>query len=212
MTILRLAQANEALDTKPTTTWWMAQCECGTVKPIRGGNVSEYNAKNLGCGCRVALGQGTFAAPEYQRKNGHKWPKGQPQQRRTNAGDSAKRLAFGQYKKGASDRGYTWALSFEDFLRLTSSSCHYCGDLWSIETGKNTKGLNGTYKRNGIDRQDNSIGYVLDNCVSCCWPCNALKRAQNEKVWLAGITQTAAHLLRIAAHQEQIALAKEVIS
>lgn len=201
MTILRLASSAEAPDTKPANIWWMAQCECGKVKPIRGCNISEYRKKNLGCGCRAYLTQGGFADPAYRGKHGFKRPLGQPGMLRTRKGDSAKLIAFRSYKAGAARRGYTWAISFDDFLRLTSSPCHYCGELWSVETGRNTK-INGTYKRNGIDRQDNNIGYVLDNCVPCCWPCNGLKKAQDETEWLSEVIQTAAHLMRIAAHQE----------
>ena len=31
------------------------------------------------------------------------------------------------------------------------------------------------FKHNGIDRLINSIGYVFDNCVSCCYVCNKMK-------------------------------------
>ena len=33
--------------------------------------------------------------------------------------------------------------------------------------------------RNGIDRVDPKIGYILSNCVSCCKDCNSIKFAQN---------------------------------
>ena len=28
---------------------------------------------------------------------------------------------------------------------------------------------------NGIDRKDNNIGYIIENCVSCCGICNRMK-------------------------------------
>lgn len=41
--------------------------------------------------------------------------------------------------------------------------CHYCGE--AIPTA-------------GLDRVDNTKGYVLDNLVSCCTFCNAAKNTQ----------------------------------
>jgi hypothetical protein len=38
------------------------------------------------------------------------------------------------------------------------------------------KWSNGDFVYNGIDRRENSIGYTLANCVSCCGPCNMMKK------------------------------------
>ena len=35
---------------------------------------------------------------------------------------------------------------------------------------------NTTNHINGIDRINNELGYVLDNCESCCYDCNIAKR------------------------------------
>ena len=35
----------------------------------------------------------------------------------------------------------------------------------------------------GIDRVDSSIGYELNNCVSCCYRCNTMKNNQNIDQW-----------------------------
>ena len=50
-------------------------------------------------------------------------------------------------------------ISEEEFNRLSSMSCHYCGVEWP----------------NGIDRINSSIGYVKENCVPCCKHCNYVK-------------------------------------
>jgi hypothetical protein len=50
-------------------------------------------------------------------------------------------------------------LSKKDFSDLTQKECHYCG-----KEGPN-----------GIDRIDNTTGYVLSNCVPCCKHCNYVK-------------------------------------
>jgi len=39
-----------------------------------------------------------------------------------------------------------------------------------------TKAKRSIYIYNGIDRVDNSLGYVKENCKSCCFRCNKIKR------------------------------------
>lgn len=56
-------------------------------------------------------------------------------------------------------RGLTFELSFEQFAELVNSKCHYCGKE----------------PRNGVDRVDNTRGYVTDNVVPACLPCNVRK-------------------------------------
>lgn len=41
------------------------------------------------------------------------------------------------------------------------------------------------YFYNGIDRKDNDIGYVIENCVSCCDECNKAKRNMLYEKWIA---------------------------
>ena len=50
-------------------------------------------------------------------------------------------------------------ISESKFVELTAKECHYCG-----KEGPN-----------GIDRVDNSKGYILENCVPCCKHCNYVK-------------------------------------
>jgi hypothetical protein len=65
-------------------------------------------------------------------------------------------------KRYALKRGLDFTLSFEQFVLMIKSDCHYCGHK-----------LNET--RGPIDRMDNGIGYLPENCVPCCKICNATK-------------------------------------
>ena len=66
-------------------------------------------------------------------------------------------------KKASIRRGICWELSLQEWSLLTIDSlCHYCGGPL------NSSG-------SGLDRMDNSIGYVILNVVCCCRSCNSTK-------------------------------------
>lgn len=89
---------------------------------------------------------------------------------------------FGYYQQNAKQSNREFVLSKIQFRELVCAACHYCGD-WDMT--------------NGIDRVDNSLGYVLGNCVPCCSMCNRMKYVLSKKVFLA-------HVTRIATYSERI--------
>ncbi len=80
-----------------------------------------------------------------------------------------------QYKRFLADakkRNHLVSITKQEFIKLCESNCNYCGSEPSLKMiNRSCK-----YKRNGIDRVDNHIGYEQSNCVSCCWICNFAKR------------------------------------
>lgn len=63
-------------------------------------------------------------------------------------------------------------LTYEEFFEIAEKTkCHYC-DKPTIRSKHKNASWSGSYM---IDRKNNNIGYILSNCVSCCWPCNDLK-------------------------------------
>jgi hypothetical protein len=54
------------------------------------------------------------------------------------------------------------SITKEEYLELIQRPCTYCNYYNEEEI-------------NGIDRLDNTKGYILDNCTSCCKHCNRLK-------------------------------------
>jgi hypothetical protein len=67
---------------------------------------------------------------------------------------------YAVYKRGAKIRGYSFDLTLEEFSSLWNKPCHYCNDP-----------IDGI----GLDRKENTIGYTIDNTVSCCADCNWMK-------------------------------------
>lgn len=75
------------------------------------------------------------------------------------------------YKRQANNRNLAWLLKNPQVAKLLEDNCHYCN----------------TPKANGIDRVDNSIGYTVDNCVSCCNFCNHAKKDYSKVDFLQAI-------------------------
>ena len=67
-------------------------------------------------------------------------------------------------KRNARRRNLCYDLTDEYSANITDEPCFYCGEETTIS------------RRNGIDRLNNSVGYVIENCVSCCNVCNMMKR------------------------------------
>jgi hypothetical protein len=72
---------------------------------------------------------------------------------------------FAKAKRNAVQRHKEWNLTFEEYCSLLEKPCYYCaGEL----------GTTICYG-SGLDRLDNTKGYLIDNVVSCCKYCNSLR-------------------------------------
>lgn len=110
-------------------------------------------------------------------------------------GESGMNRMRDYYQRNAKKRGISFRLSSEEFRKLTSGDCYYCGVepsglIACNEEKSNKKSHWGDYVFNGIDRIDNAKGYRKKNCVSCCLVCN---RARNNM----SFDEFVAHLSRI---------------
>jgi hypothetical protein len=77
------------------------------------------------------------------------------------------------YRASARARGLPFLLTKDQFYSITSKPCHYCGAPPSNKIVRPRS--NGAFTYSGIDRQDNTQGYVFTNCVPCCRQCNVAK-------------------------------------
>ena len=81
-------------------------------------------------------------------------------------------------KSSSKVREIELSLTREDFEKLTSGNCAYCGDSRSPL---------------GIDRIDNSKGYTLENSTSCCKICNYMKKNLSVENFISHITKIYSH-------------------
>jgi uncharacterized protein with PIN domain len=106
------------------------------------------------------------------------------QYRRDNPQQDAKRRTtpehkFYMYKYKAAERNIEFNLTSEEFNSFWQQPCNYCNR--EIDTI-------------GIDRVNNTVGYVMDNCVSCCSVCNKMKLDTPLDVWQANMAMVLKHM------------------
>lgn len=130
---------------KRVRTFWKLQCACGNEDEAQS-NVLTSNHK-VSCGCRT----------------GSPLPDGVAESRNR----------FRSYQAAAKARGFSWELSFDEFIAIGSQPCTYC--LAPAPEKRMRPYLKGSFAFNGIDRVDSSRSYVLANCVACCSVCNRMK-------------------------------------
>lgn len=74
--------------------------------------------------------------------------------------ESPWRWRFNSMKRRIARKGLNFELSYDEYRTLVLSKlCHYCGD-----------------KATGLDRLNNSIGYIRSNVVPSCAECNYARK------------------------------------
>jgi hypothetical protein len=159
--------------------YWMAKCDCGQIKEVRGSEAALGKVKTCG-NCKYHTELLEEAADKSVKVRG--WSK-------------SIRVQHLRYIKSAVKRGIEWRLSPEEFLQIVKRDCTYCGEAPRIYESKPNYGKGRTVKTlmNGIDRTDSSLGYATGNVVPCCGTCNKMKMAMDESKFTI-------HVLKIAKH------------
>lgn len=132
---------------------------CGKIKPNHG---KDENGKPLCDDCRRKLYPEPCQMCGTVRPVRKRDANGKPLCNRC-AVNSDPHLLFVRYRIAAKRAGRVFDLSEGVFTTLVNDRCHYCGE-------------DDSSRLRGIDRVDSNDGYVEDNCVSCCWLCNLMKR------------------------------------
>ncbi len=147
---------------------WICRCDCGATKEI---NVGSLTRGTISCGC---------ATIKY-----------------TEPTERAARHLLHSYKSNAKRRGLDYALSFEEFQKLTKKPCSYCGTApFGVAHDHVPKRhyAGGDYWFNGLDRIDNSKGYTPDNVVPCCSVCNRAKHTMTVAEFRDWVQRVYGHL------------------
>lgn len=141
---------------------WLCLCDCGNRKTIYSGALRNGSTKSCGC-----------LYPNLPK------------------GEAAFRLIYLGMLRNAKTRNLSWSLTREQVRVLTKQHCHYCGiEPYQCAKATSHNRLNGSYTYNGLDRIDNTIGYIADNVVPCCGRCNKAKsdmKIEEFKAWIARV-------------------------
>lgn len=95
-------------------------------------------------------------------------------------------LRFG----GLLKRSIPFELTRDQLLGLIYRACYYCGSAKSNRFNSETSDLYIEY--NGVDRVDNSKGYVGGNVVTCCKQCNRAKDVMSKEDFVGLCVRVAA--------------------
>lgn len=156
MTFNRLTAIKPVGKNKFGSYIWLFQCSCGKQKEMIGSPVIQGAVRS--CGCYLSDIKRISA-----KIMGSKMNKGFEV--------SAIHSKYSGYKHGAIKRNLVFELTLDNFKKLIKGNCFYCDSEPKLtrSNGRNEVTMN------GIDRIDNSKGYILNNCVSCCKICNSNK-------------------------------------
>jgi hypothetical protein len=119
---------------------------------------------------------GTEEYLKQQAEQAMKWREKNPEkmeEANTNKRNS-KKLQYNVYKRSASYKNLDFTITYDDYVNIVDKDCYYCETIQE-------KGFN------GIDRKDQTKGYLLDNCVSCCKMCNYMKGSCSDEVFIKRI-------------------------
>jgi len=86
------------------------------------------------------------------------------------------------YQSNAKKRKREWDLTQEQFVELVQGKCHYCG-------------FKPEDRLNGVDRVDNTKGYTISNCVTCCKPHNLMKGTLTKQEFTESIKRMYEYML-----------------
>ena len=144
-----LTVIGEYHDKEKSKMIWLSKCDCGSDKIVRTQSADLRNGRVKSCGCLRA--------------------------NRLSYGESAFNRLYDTYRRRSLKKSFSFDLSKEEFKKITSKNCFYCGVEPRQITGKGNGKYYGEYIYNGIDRIDTSRGYEEGNIVPCCGQCNVAK-------------------------------------
>lgn len=153
---------------------WECLCDCGSRVTLGTKELTTGHTKSCGCLRRTPKARATGI---IFRNHG------------TGVAFAA---LYRSYRYNARKRKYVFELEEDLFRQLTQATCFYCGNTPSSLF----KTTNEVYVYNGIDRIDNTAGYVVGNVRACCKYCNRAKSDKSEQEFIRWLDKVTAYRFR----------------
>lgn len=161
----RLVALHDVGCDKKKNRLWECLCECGKFTIVPASRLNTREIKSCGCLQKEITGK-----------------RAEEGLNRLPVGESNLNRLIATYKYNAGKRNLEFVLTKEQFKKLVIQNCSYCGV--KPHTIADERKSNGKFIYNGIDRVDNTKGYTINNCVTCCRTCNEWKRARSQQEFL----------------------------
>ena len=142
-------------------------CDCGAHTEVKSTNIRKIKS----CGC-------SQHSPEFRK------PRNVDSYQMLPSGEAMMNSLFSSYRAKARRHQQEFTLSQDDFKKIVSGDCTYCGVPPVRKQAHRKDGrpmYNGACMAHGIDRVNNSEGYTLSNSASCCTECNLSKHTRSLK-------------------------------
>lgn len=134
---------------------WLAKCDCGNEITTLISALTSGNTNSCGCYHKDQTSDLCYKGPLH----------------------SLITQLYGKYRSSAKKRGHLFIITRDYFESIIFQDCHYCGRKpQSYENSAKDKRRKEKLYYNGIDRKDNNVGYIVENCLPSCFNCNAAKR------------------------------------
>ncbi len=155
---------------------WLCACDCGGDSVVDGSALRTGKIKSCGCATSevTAKRNGINCLP---------------------SGVAEVRAVIRAYIQNSNHRGLVFDLTEDQVSKIIKMDCVYCGSRPS-NTIKWQRKAETHFKYNGIDRADNSRGYVFGNCVPCCKSCNKMKDQMTPEEFMVRCGMIAQNQLR----------------
>jgi hypothetical protein len=136
--------------------YYLCMCDCGNETIVLSASLRNGNTKSCGC----LIGKTTNKLKLLY-------------------GEASFNQVYNTYVRDAKKRNLVFELDNNIFKIITQQNCYYCDN----KPNQIIKSINynGEYIYNGIDRLNNSLGYIVGNIVPCCGICNRAKRTMGEQ-------------------------------
>lgn len=161
---------------KNNSVHWLCVCDCGNKKEVTSLSLRTNQSRSCGCYKSEVTAKRNRSKPVYQLPSG----------------EAATNKIMNGYKQSEKKRNILFGLTKEQFRDLIFKACDYCGIPPSTAT--RNRRYNGQILYNGIDRVDNSKGYTVENCVTCCETCNRAKLKMGQQEFFDWVKRIAEHL------------------
>jgi hypothetical protein len=175
LTVIGFGSKINRSGSRVTTT--LFKCVCGNELESPISNVMASGIKS--CGCQISRLCSLATKKRWAPFRLHQVP-----------GDRALGIVFSEYRGRAKYLKLDFGLTFQEFKELSSKPCFYCGHSpFRVKIVGDDHCLH-----NGVDRVDNSLGYVNRNLVPCCSICNYAKQTMTQAEFFSWIKRVYGHL------------------